>query len=66
MREPNLSWQYNLAVPWIASSSSVNNDDESNGSSQFKTDGAWAYRLLQLERMTVFRGKLVRERRNIM
>jgi hypothetical protein len=33
-----------LAVSWIANSSSVNNDAESNGSSQLNATGACAWR----------------------
>lgn len=43
------SWQYDLAVSCMASSSWVNREAASSGSCQFRVTGACAYRLHEIE-----------------
>lgn len=49
------SWQYDLAVSCMASSSGVKREAESSGSSQFSATGACAYRLQGTENFTTVR-----------
>ena len=56
-----LSWQYDLAVSCMASSSSVNREAASSGSSQFRATGACAYRLLEIVDVAVSTRTFFRE-----